>query len=89
MQDFRTRLVSELTQSDVRQSKRPESYNRYALALYMGAAEECVNLVKKGACEVTAFTECFTPTREMHRVARNLGLVVSVDRGQWFLPTGE
>ena len=79
---FREKLISELTQSDIRQSKR-KGYNRYALGLYFQAADAAMAEIEKGQSPEFAFRERFNPTREMHRIARNLGLGLDVERGQW------
>lgn len=83
--NFRDKLISELTQSDMRQSTK-KGYNRFALGIYFQAADSCIELINKGATQETAFTECFTPCREMHKVAKRLGLRLDVDRGQWWIP---
>ena len=80
--DFRTRLVSELTQADQRQSTR-KGHNPYALALYLQAADNVMREIADGQSPDFAFREYFTPSREMHKVARNLNLGLDVDRGQW------
>ena len=85
MGSFKSKLVSQLIQSDDRQSKRPESYNRYALGMYLRAADECAELVDNGTAPEKAFSDIFNPTREMHRVAKCLGLSLDVQKGQWIL----
>ena len=82
---FRDKLISELTQSDQRQSIKA-GYNRNALAIYLNAADTCCEMVDKGATQETAFMEVFTPCREMHKVAKKLGLILDVERGQWWIP---
>ncbi len=83
--NFRTKLVSELIASDQRQSTK-RNYNKFALGIYLQAADRCDEMVKSGVSQVTAFTEVFTPCREMHCVAKKLGLILGVDHGQWFIP---
>jgi len=74
--DFHTKLIHELTSLDRRQSTR-RGYNPYALPQYFAAAENVT--------DSASFADAFTPTRGMHRVAKNLGLNLEVDRGQWIL----
>lgn len=71
---FHDRLISELTQLDQRESKKA-GHNPYALGMYFEAAEDVT--------DAQSFADAFTPTRGMHRIARNLGLPLNVDRGQW------
>jgi len=71
---FHDRLLSELTQMDERLSKK-KGYNPYALAIMFGAVE--------GVTDADSFAAAFNPTRELHRVARNLGLGLGVVHGQW------
>ena len=84
--DFRTKLISELTQMDERDSKRPH-HNRYAIGMYLEAAGFVVAAIEDGVAPEKAFAEAFNPTRGMHRVARNLGLRLDVQRGQWIQST--
>ena len=72
--DFHTKLICELTELDRRESKC-KGYNIYALAHYLRAAE--------GVTDAESFARAFNPTRGMHRVARNMGLNLDVDRGEW------
>ena len=69
-----TRLVSELTTQDRRESGRKD-YNPYALAIVLNAAADVETHED--------FANAFNPTRGMHRVARALKLPLDVERGQW------
>ena len=73
---FHDQLISELTQLDQRQSKR-KGYNPYALPQYFTAAQDVT--------DAASFADAFTPTRGMHRVAKNLGLSLDVIRGLWVM----
>ncbi len=74
-------LVHALTEADRRESvKRPQLAR---LALYMDAADRVREAVKRGEAPEDAFANVFVPTREMHRVARQLELGLDVQRGQW------
>ena len=72
-----TRLLMALSALDEREAKRP-GHNPYALALYFEAADD--------VHDARSFADAFTPSRGMDRVARSLGLDLSVDRGRWVLP---
>jgi hypothetical protein len=74
--EFHFRLIHELTALDNRESKK-KGWNPWALGLYFQAAEDVT--------DARSFADAFTPSRGMHRVARNLGLDLDVDRGNWFL----
>ncbi len=71
---FHQRLISELTQLDNRESMR-KHHNPYALSHYFKAAE--------GVTDAKSFADAFIPTRGMHRVAKNLGLGLDVEKGRW------
>jgi hypothetical protein len=83
---FHTRLVSELTRLDERESaaerKRGIS-NIYRLGIYLGAAQECSDEIDAGTPPSVAFTNHFTPTRSNHTIARRLNLGLDVQRGRW------
>ena len=83
--NFKDRLIHELIALDQKQSAK-KGYNRFALAIYLQAADSCAEMVDSGITQVTAFTDCFTPCREMHGIAKRLGLALDVDRGQWWIP---
>ena len=72
-----TRLLMSLSALDGREAKRP-GHNPYALALYFEAADD--------VHDARSFADAFTPSRGMDRVARSLGLDLSVDHGRWVLP---
>lgn len=76
------KLVSELTQLDARDEKRP-GYNRYALSIMLGAAQEVDAAISKGVKPEKAFAENFNPTRGIHGIARRLGLNLDVQKGRW------
>lgn len=69
-----TKLVSELTTQDRRESNR-RGYNPYALGIVLNAAADVVT--------AEDFAEAFNATRGMHRVAKALALPLDVERGQW------
>lgn len=73
---FNTRLMMLLTELDQRNSKRAD-YNRYALGHYFRAAENVT--------DVYTFMENFTPTRQMHRLAKDMGFNLDVVFGEWVL----
>ena len=75
-QRFRARLISELTELDRRERRRP-GWNPNALGMYFAAAETVT--------DAATFAAAFVPTRGMHTVARRLGLALDVDRGQWVI----
>jgi hypothetical protein len=78
---FRTRLISELTQLDQRESRRYP--NMYRLGLYLEAGQATAEAVDKGADAHLAFADHFMPPRGMHTIARHLGLPLDVQRGRW------
>jgi hypothetical protein len=69
-----TRLVSELTTQDRRESTQ-KGYNPYALGIVLNAAADIKT--------VDDFCEAFNATRGMHRVAKALGLPLDVEKGRW------
>ena len=75
-------LTSALVDLDRRASSR-KGWNPYALRLYLEAADDCAAMVAEGSSCSEAFAECFTPSRDMHAVARKLALPLDVERGQW------
>lgn len=68
------RLIHELTQLDIKNSKR-KGYNPFALGIYFGAAEDVV--------DAKTFTDAFTPTRGTHAIARKIFGNLDVARGEW------
>ena len=75
-QPLEVRLIHELTELDRRLSKRPgHNQSPYALGHYFRAAE--------GVTDSDSFAAAFTPTREMHGVAKRLGLHLDVSFGRW------
>jgi hypothetical protein len=74
--DFHTRLIHELTALDRRNSTK-RGYNPNALGIYFRAAENVT--------DAKSFADAFTPTRGMHTVAKNLGLPLGVERGDWIM----
>ncbi len=74
--DFHTRLIHELTDLDRRNSTK-RGYNPNALGIMFGAAENVT--------DANSFANAFTPTRGMHKVAKNLGLPLDVEKGQWVI----
>lgn len=83
------RLIFELTNLDRQESARERRPNIHRLGLYFNAARDMADMVAAGSSPEAAFAEVFTPARGMHRVARNLGLSLDVQRGQWILPAAE
>ena len=81
--DFRTKLISELTQLDAREARRDPRPNPYRLGIYMNAAQDVIDSIADGATMEDAFADVFTPSRGMHTVARRLGLRLDVERGNW------
>jgi len=83
-----TRLVSELTQLDARESqqeaKRRHRVNIYRIAHYLGAAQATL---EDGGDTLEsfakAFADNFVATRGMHGIAKRLGLPLDVERGDW------
>jgi hypothetical protein len=80
----RFKLVSALTQLDRKESTR-KGHNPYALGHYLGAAKQCIEYVTEGMTPEKAFSRAFNPTRGMHGVAKQLGLNLDVQRGQWVI----
>jgi hypothetical protein len=87
MMTFHDKLIHELTALDQKECtaelKRRFVVNIYRLGHYFNAATACDEEIAAGKTESEAFAECFVPTRGMHRVARNLGLALDVERGRW------
>lgn len=80
---FRDNLVSELTQLDERKRRTD---NKTWNCHFLGLALQAIHGVEQDSDNQTneeLFTNAFTPSREMHRVAKKLGLRLDVDRGQW------
>ena len=74
-----TKLISLITQQDVRDSKK-KYYNIYALPQMLAAAE--------GVKDEQTFMDAFTPTRSNHNIAKKLGLKLDVQRGRWVMTEG-
>jgi hypothetical protein len=70
------RLIHELTALDRRERNR-KGWNPYALGQYFQAAE--------GVVDAATFAKAFIPCRGMHRIAKNLGLDLDVQHGQWII----
>ncbi len=70
------KLVHELVALDERESKK-RGYNPFALPQYLQAAV--------GVTNAKSFSEHFNPTRGMHRVAKNMGYDLDVERGNWII----
>lgn len=81
--DLRHKLVSELTQLDQRQAAKEKRVNIYRLGIYLNAVNDWTELVAKGTPPALAFSEVFTPSRDMHSVAKRLSLGLGVERGHW------
>lgn len=79
-QNFRKRLGIALVDVTA-QSKGRVTVS--ALALMLEAADDAAAMVAEGATPEAAFAEVYTPTRDMHKVARRLDLDVDVDHGRW------
>lgn len=69
-----SKLRKEIEAQDRRDSRK-KGYNIHALRLMLDAAKD----VK----DEDSFVDAFTPTRGNHRIARNLGLNLDVQRGRW------
>ena len=70
------KLIHELTALDRRESTK-RGYNPYALPQYFQAANDVT--------DARTFAQAFNATRGMHRVARNMGWSLEVERGRWVL----
>ncbi len=79
---FGDALAHELTTQDRRESTT-RGYNPHALGIVLGAAQDVVDAVAKGASPIDAFADAFCATRGMHSVARRLGLALDVKAGRW------
>lgn len=80
---FHDSAVNELTRLDREMSAKPRAqWNPYFLGIALTSLQD-VEKEMLGAVPEEIFREAFTPSREMHRVARRLGLALDVDRGQW------
>lgn len=90
---MRLRLRHELIEDDKRQAKRERVPNIYRIGHYLKALDDCEagadSLTMNGHSELRAWSEAFAdtfmPTRDMHRIARKLGLLLDVERGQWIV----
>jgi hypothetical protein len=84
--DFHQKVLSEVTQLDERKRRQRGPWNPYFLGIVcrdaLPAIDECL---EQGMSEAEAFAEAFTPSREMHSVARRLELPLDVDRGRWVI----
>jgi hypothetical protein len=87
VETFRAQLGALLTTEDRKmydaEVKRYGHGNGFRIGLFLQAADDCAELVAAGSSQSDAFRECFTPTRETHRIARKLGLPVDAHRGRW------
>lgn len=86
---FATSLASELTILDGKINARPrEPFNIYRLGIYLEAAEDCCAAIYSGKLtREESFSRCFTPCRDMHTVAKHLGLALDVQHGRWVFKT--
>lgn len=75
-------LVNEITTQDRKDSTR-RGYNRYALGIMLGSAQDCTEAIAAGETPEAAFASHFTPTRGNHAIARRLGLKLDVQYGRW------
>lgn len=82
--DFRTKLTSELIQLDTKQAMK-KGHNRFAIGIYLRAVDTCVELIADGMSIDEAFSETFTASRDMHGIAKRIGLKLDVQRGNWIL----
>lgn len=84
---FRARLVSALTDADKREEARErkagQRVNIYRMGHYLMAVDSVCEAIAEGLEPARAFARGFNPTRDMHRVAKTLGLPLDVHRGQW------
>ena len=72
-----------ITQVDQAASTKA-GYNRYALAIMLTALDDAADMVAiRNVSWELAFSEFFTPSRDMHRVAKIAGLKLDVKKGQW------
>ena len=86
---FSQKVLHELTALDEKKRARDKHWNRYFLGIVCrDALPRIEEDMANGVSEVEAFAGAFTPAREMHAVARKLGLGLEVDRGRWVLPDG-
>jgi len=79
---FHNRLISELTQSDTRASRR-KYHNPNALGLYFEAAEKVQADIAAGVTPARSFSERFTPIGPMLTVAKKLGLNLEIKGSFW------
>ena len=90
--EFASRLTSALIAADRKESaaevKAKRRPNVYRLGHYLHAAELTQIALETGASQTEAFVEHFTATREMHSVARQLGLAIGVQAGRWMVAAG-
>jgi hypothetical protein len=83
----RAGLISALTQEDIKRSQKAIAKGRWdnphAIAIELEAADRVDERVRKGEDPSSAFADEFNPTRENHRIARKLGLDLTIERGRW------
>ena len=79
---FKDKLIHELTALDMREAKSKQ-HNPYAIAHYLRAADEVIDLIEHGIAPERAFSRVYIPTRGMRTVARHLGLKLDVIKGNW------
>lgn len=76
-------LSSHLIELDRQESKK-KHYNLHALAQYMQAAQEYDRLISNDRMSREgAFIEVFAPTRAIVKIAKTMGLQLSVEKGRW------
>lgn len=80
--NFRAKLVSEIIQMDTKAATK-KGHNPYAIGIYLRAVDSCMEMIAGGETEQNAFCEIFTPSREMHQIAKKIGLHLTVERGNW------
>ena len=71
-----TKLVAELIALDKKESTK-KGYNPFAIGLYLEAAQDVT--------DAESFADNFTATRGMHKVAKNMGYALDVERGNWII----
>lgn len=82
-----SRLVHAITELDRKRSAKDRHWNRHFLGLAFQALEGFTADAESIGDE-RAFCDRFTPSREMHAVARRVSLPLKVDRGRWILSDG-
>jgi hypothetical protein len=85
---MRDRIVHELTRLDERKRRSDRHWNPYFLGIAFQALDGWDEDLADGMSETEAFAERTAPSREMHGIAKRLGLGLGVERGKWVLPDG-